>query len=40
MLRLIFEGVYIDILDKGLILVKPYLPFVQLFRLDDGLKEE
>jgi hypothetical protein len=39
MLRLIFEGIYIDMIEKRLVCVKPYPQFAPLFRLD-GLREK
>jgi hypothetical protein len=33
MLRLIFEGIYIDMIEKRLVCVKPYPQFAPLFRL-------
>lgn len=39
MLRIIFEGIYIDVPGKRLVCVKPYAPFVPLFRMD-GLSEK
>jgi len=38
MLRLIFEAIYVDTIDKRIVCVKPYPPFVPLFRMD-GLEE-
>jgi hypothetical protein len=38
MLRVIFEAVYVDVLGRKLVCVKPHPPFVPLFRMD-GLEE-
>ena len=38
MLRVIFEAVYVDVLGKRLVCVKPYPQFAPLFRMD-GLEE-
>jgi site-specific DNA recombinase len=38
MLRCIFEGIYVDMLARRLVAVKPWPPFVPLFRMD-GLEE-
>jgi hypothetical protein len=39
MLHLIFEAIYVDTVTKELVCVKPYPPFVPLFRMD-GLEEK
>jgi hypothetical protein len=39
MLRVIFDGIFIDIPNRRLVCVKPYPPFVPLFRMD-GLTEK
>ena len=39
MLREIFEAVIVDVLGQRLVCVKPYPPFVPLFRMD-GLEEK
>jgi hypothetical protein len=38
MLRVIFEAVYVDVLGRRPVCVKPYPPFAPLFRMD-GLEE-
>ena len=38
MLQVIFEAVYVDPLTRKLVCVKPYPPFVPLFRMDDWRK--
>jgi site-specific DNA recombinase len=38
MLRTIFEGIYVDMLNGQVVCVKPFAPFVALFRMD-GLEE-
>jgi hypothetical protein len=37
-LRVVLEAVYVDVLGRKLVCVKPYPPFVPLFRMD-GLEE-
>jgi hypothetical protein len=39
MLHCIFEAIFVDVEAQGLVCVKPYLPFVPLFRMD-GLEEK
>ena len=39
MLRVIFEAIYVDTVTRELVSVKPYTPFVPLFRMD-GLEEK
>jgi hypothetical protein len=39
MLHCIFEAIYVDVEAKRLVCVKPYPPFVPLFRMD-GLEEK
>jgi len=34
MLKVIFEAVYVDVLDEQLVCVKPYPQFAPLFRMD------
>ena len=38
MLNIIFEAVYVDVLGKRLVCVKPYPQFALLFRMD-GMEE-